>query len=174
MGETTSKILNHPMPIDHKGRFTSYSRINPLSQYPGVSQPPIPASKKTITNEEDEDDPRKIFAYKPEQKERTTLLNTKNSEEDKRQQGTNNFNTNQINNNNNTNNDLHVTFGQVLLATWLGVLSIVAALSLQSAITFCFKQMITTQHKGWKIFILFLQFILIFSLLIFFAVFFAG
>ena len=189
MGQIITKILNHPMPIDHKGKFTSYNRLYPRTTATGtttttgnfISSQPILQSKLNDIF----DDTNNIFVsnknsnqhistdFKSESKEEEDNIEF---QEKKTQPGFNNNNNNNGNQNTNNINDINsiITFGQVLLATWLGVLSIVAALSLQSAITYCFKQMISTNKKGWKIFILFLQFFLVFSLLIFFAVFFAG
>lgn len=66
------------------------------------------------------------------------------------------------------------TLGTVLGTTFLEILAIVSALALQNFLTSAFETMMPTATTTFKIIALLLQFLLVFSFLIFFTFLFAG
>lgn len=66
------------------------------------------------------------------------------------------------------------TLGDIVLATFLGVFAIVSALSLQNFLNQLFESLLPEGATRMKLVLLFLQFLLLFSLLIFLAFVFAG
>lgn len=79
-----------------------------------------------------------------------------------------------VQNSNDNDPKTNVNLGDVFTGILLAVFAIVSALCLQKAIDYGFELLMPSGEKMWKLLSLFLQFILVFSFLVFFAFVFAG
>jgi hypothetical protein len=148
MGQSCAQILRHPSPIDHKGNLTAHSKLQ-LENTGGVDN-------DTKSND--------FFFQGSMQSQAQSTVGGGNGPILPRE----------IQNTHGPGASNHPTIQNVLVGTILGVFAIMSALTLQSALSYTFKLLLPVKNSPLKMLSLYLQFLLVFSLLIFFAFIFAG
>jgi hypothetical protein len=158
MGQNLSKVLSHRVPIDHKGNLTRYSRliIPKRSHIQNLQGPIVSGGSSLAAVHRDQEG-------KGEEPADTSEVGVVDE-----------LRPIKANHTTTTESDPNgPTLGSVVLASLLGVLAIVSAISLQNLLSACFDLLLPTSGS-LKLLALALQFILVFTILLFIGFVFAG